>query len=75
MPFAYDSYLLIAEKIESLLRESGPLSAKEIVRLLRRNGDPDLQAAAVNKTLRSYMDGKTAKCEGGDWSLIHAANG
>ncbi|MEM6500175.1 MAG: hypothetical protein AAF709_26150 [Pseudomonadota bacterium] len=51
----YDPFVRLAQLFRELLAELGPLSAKDIVRQLRRDHSPDLQSSAVRKVLDQTM--------------------
>jgi hypothetical protein len=51
----YDSNADLAESVRSLLAEAGPMSAKDIVKHLRRSESPKVQPSAVRKVLDQIL--------------------
>lgn len=73
MPFAYDGDIRLAEWVTAVLREVGPLKAREVEGELRRRGLIRPNAHRVNKVLRLLEEeGRLVKLDGGRWGTSDA---
>jgi hypothetical protein len=59
--------------IVCVLRDHGPLTAKEIKHSLRQYGQPYVNITHINKTLRDDLKGEVA-FDNGKWTLIGDPN-
>ena len=66
----FDSFEFLAQSVRKLLADAGPLSSKEIVRQLRREGSPMLQPSAVRKVLDQTMADEVHRLPGNVYGLI-----
>ena len=70
----YDSFAVLAQSVRKLLADAGPLSSKEIVRRLRRDGSPLLQSSAVRKVLDQTMANEVHRLAGNLYRLIETTD-
>lgn len=70
----FDSHALLAQSVRKLLSDAGPLTPKELVRQLRRNGSPLLQASAVRKILDQTIANEVERLPGNLYRLAESSS-
>jgi hypothetical protein len=70
-PIPWDSHAFLAQSVRKLLADAGPLTWKEIIRRLKRDGSPELQASAVRKVLEQTMADEVQRIPGDVYRLIN----
>ncbi len=69
-PLPFDSHALLAQRVRKKLADGGPMTWKELVRVLRADGSPALRASGVRKVLDQTMRHEVQRLEGNKYALI-----
>jgi hypothetical protein len=73
MALKYDGYPRLAEIVLAVLKEQGPLKAKDIAHACRaHNAGHKPNVNAINKVLREYLAGMVTPVDGGGWAAQSA---
>lgn len=69
-PVPYDVAQALAQSVRKLLHDEGPLTAKEILKRLRKRGSPLLKSSAINKVLGQTMADELQRLPGNTYTLL-----
>ena len=70
--FPVDVHSFLAQRVRKLLGERGPLSPKDIVKLLRREDSPRLMPSGVQKVLNEFLRHDVERLPGNLYRLIES---